>query len=85
MSSPAFWNLVFQHQACESRVPFTFPHLPDGLPGMGQSSCHPACCLALNYSSLQSTPVAYPGLGGSGRQAHLGMVQLEALHAPSLH
>lgn len=67
-----FWNVVFQHQDCESHVPVTFPHLLDGLPRIRQLSFQPVCCLALNYGSLQTTPVAYPGLEGSRRRAHLG-------------
>lgn len=68
----------FQHQGCESLVPVTFPHVLDGLPRIGQSSFQPACCLALNYGSLQTTPGANPGLGESRGRAHLGRVQLGA-------
>lgn len=58
-----FWDVVPQHQGCESLVLFTFStHSLHRLPGAGQLSFQPACCLALNYGSLQATPGANPGL-----------------------
>lgn len=79
-----FWNVFFQHQGHESRVPVTFSHILDGLPGIRLLSFQPVCCMALNYSSLQTTPVAYPDLGGSGRRVLLGRYGTVGGHSPSI-
>lgn len=68
-----FWNVFFQHRGCESHVPVTFPHLLDGLPGIRQLSFQTVYCLALNYGSLQTTPVAsLSWLRREWEAAHLG-------------